>query len=352
MLGIGVIATVLGVVGLIIAFRIYRYIKKQPYGTESMKEISDMIHEGAMVFLKREYKTLIWFIVIVVCLLCFFVNWLTATAYLCGGICSMLAGYFGLKAATRANVRTTNAAQEQGEPRALLIAFCGGSVMGLCVGSLGVLGVGLFYRLMGGDPITSANINGFAMGASSIALFARVGGGIYTKSADVGSDLVGKVEAGIPEDDPRNPGVIADLVGDNVGDIAGMGADLFESYVSAIIATIAVGATSEFCKEARATFMALPLIVSIVGLVSSIIGIATIKIFQRLNPQTALRYATFSATALFLGGSFTAVEMVNINGSNFGVYMGILFGCLAGVAVGLFTEYYTSGKPVRRIAER
>jgi K(+)-stimulated pyrophosphate-energized sodium pump len=173
MLGIGVIATVLGVVGLIIALRIYLYIKRQPYGTDAMKEISELIHEGAMVFLKREYKTLTWFIVIVFLLLGFFVHWFTAIAYLCGSLCSMLAGYFGLNAATRANVRTTYAAKEKGESHALIMAFCGGSVMGLCVGSLGVLGVGIFYRLFGGDPVTSVHINGFAMGASSIALFAR-----------------------------------------------------------------------------------------------------------------------------------------------------------------------------------
>lgn len=348
---IGLIAGILGIIGLFIALQIYLYVKRQPYGTVRMKEISDLIHQGAMVFLKREYKTLIWFIVLVVLLLGVFVDWRTAISYLCGGICSMFAGYVGLNAATRANVRTTYAAKEYGEPRALLLAFAGGSVMGLCVGSLGILGVGLFYYLLGGDPVTSSNINGFAMGASSIALFARVGGGIYTKTADVGSDLVGKVEAGIPEDDPRNPGVIADNVGDNVGDIAGMGADLFESYVGAIIATIAVGATSEFCKEARADFMALPLIIAMVGLVASIVGISTIKTFQRLNPQSALRYATLVASILFLGGSFLTLKLFQIHGLSMKIYMAIFSGCLAGICVGLLTEYYTSGKPVLKIAE-
>jgi K(+)-stimulated pyrophosphate-energized sodium pump len=220
------------------------YIIKQPAGSSLMIEISEAIHEGAMVFLKREYKILVFFIVGVWLLLFWKINIQTAWAFLAGAISSMLAGYFGMQAATKANVRTSHAADKLGQDKALTIAFSGGAVMGLSVASLGVLGVGIFFYLFGRDPATANYINGYAMGASSIALFARMGGGIYTKTADVGADLVGKVEAGIPEDDPRNPATIADNVGDCVGDTAGMGADIFESYVGSIIATIAIGATS------------------------------------------------------------------------------------------------------------
>jgi K(+)-stimulated pyrophosphate-energized sodium pump len=253
----------------------------------------------------------------------------------------MLAGFFGMKAATRANVRTANAARETGRDRALAVAFYGGSVMGLTIASLGILGLGLLFLLVQ-EPLI---INGFAMGASSIALFARVGGGIYTKSADVGADLVGKVEAGIPEDDPRNPAVIADNVGDNVGDVAGMGADLFESYVGSIVAAIAIGAALRPNPE---VWMALPLVIVTAGLVSSVIGILSMNVLQRLDPQAALRYATMIAAVLLAG---LAAGIVNLLGVGWGPFWAVIAGMVAGVVIGFLTEIYTSGGPVTRIAE-
>ena len=242
-----------------------------------MLELSSQIHDGAMTFLRREYSILVWFILLVAILLAVVIHPLTALAFVSGGVCSMLAGFFGMKAATRANVRTANAAREHGRDRALAVAFYGGSVMGLCVASLGIVGLGLWF-LLRAEPMV---INGFAMGASSIALFARVGGGIFTKSADIGADLVGKLEAGIPEDDPRNPAVIADNVGDNVGDVAGMGADLFESYVGSIVAAIAIGATLGPRPE---IWMALPILIVMAGLVASAVGILSMSWLQRLDP--------------------------------------------------------------------
>ena len=242
-------APILGVVGFVIAIVIYNVIKAQPVGNDTMKEISEAIHAGAMAFLRREYTVLAIFIVLVFFLIILApsLGFKTALAFLGGAICSMLCGFIGMKAATRANVRTAEAARSTGQGKALMVSFNGGAVMGLAVASLGLVGLGIAYIVFGGDPATAKYINGFAMGASSIALFARVGGGIYTKAADVGADLVGKVEAGIPEDDPRNPGVIADNVGDCVGDTAGMGADIFESYVGSIVATIAIAADSRSC---------------------------------------------------------------------------------------------------------
>ncbi len=261
-----ILAPILGVVGLVIAFVIYNYIKSQPAGNEKMVEISEEIHKGAMAFLKREYKVLAIFMVVVfgLMLLAPSLGWRTGVAFLGGALCSIFAGFFGMQAATKANVRTSEAARSKGIAAALMVSYSGGSVMGLAVASLGLIGVGIAF-IVWGDPQTSQYINGFAMGASSIALFARVGGGIFTKAADVGSDLVGKIEAGIPEDDPRNPGVIADNVGDNVGDIAGMGADIFESYVGAIIATIAIAATASVSTLAtlggtQASLMFLPIL--------------------------------------------------------------------------------------------
>ena len=233
---------ILGVLGLLFAAFVFAGVSRSPAGSERMREIAAEIHTGAMAYLKRQYTILAGFIVIVAGLLAFFIHPLSAAAFVGGALCSILAGFFGMKSATRANVRTAEAARSSGQGRALLIAFNGGSVMGIAVASLGLIGVGVLFLLYG-RPGTASIINGFAMGASSIALFARVGGGIYTKAADIGADLAGKIEAGIPEDDPRNPGVIADNVGDNVGDVAGMGADLFESYVGAIVASIIIGAT-------------------------------------------------------------------------------------------------------------
>jgi K(+)-stimulated pyrophosphate-energized sodium pump len=264
----------------------------------------------------------------------------TGLAYLTGAACSMLAGFFGMKAATHANIRTTQAAISKGTAEALDVALSGGSVMGISVASLGILGLGLVY-LYTQDPFI---INGFAMGASSIALFARVGGGIYTKSADIGADLVGKVEENIPEDDPRNPGVIADNVGDNVGDTAGMGADLFESYVGSVIATMAIGAT--FAQAIKWMFLPLGLITA--GLVASFMGILSIKILKKINPQSALRYATYVSGVFYIIFSFFLVKQL-LNSVD--IFWSVISGLLAGVFIGLESEYFTSGPPIKTVAK-
>ena len=256
----------------------------------------------------------------------------------------MLAGFFGMNAATTSGVRTSQAAVDGGQSKALLIAFNGGAVMGLCVASLGLIGVGGLFLLFGrGDSFTV--ISGFAMGASSIALFARVGGGIYTKTADVGSDLVGKVEAGIPEDDPRNPGVIADNVGDCVGDTAGLGADIFESYCGSMIAAIVIGASM---ATLRFEYMALPIMIAMVGLLASVIGIRAMTSLGNMDPSAALRNCTFISAGAML---FVAFFLIKVMGLPSGVFIALLFGCLAGIGIGLITEYYTASKPVVRIAE-
>lgn len=343
-------APALGVIGLIIAFLIYGWIKKQPNGTDRMKELEEMIHAGAMAFLKTEYSVLIVFIAVVTGLLFFFINPQTSYCYLAGAASSILAGYAGMSAATRANSRTSWAANQFGQGKALMVSYFGGSVMGLAVASLGLLGVGAFFYLFGKDPVTAGYINGYAMGASSIALFARMGGGIYTKAADVGADLVGKVEAGIPEDDPRNPGVIADNVGDNVGDIAGMGADIFESYVGAIIATIAIAATLP--EEAlmgvdRYVWMAMPLLTVMAGMLSSIVGVFSIKAMTGISPQSALRYTTFIAAIIFVGLTYYLNRVIELP---FGVFYAVIAGLVVGIIIGLLAEYYTSSKPVWKIA--
>ncbi|CUS86594.1 H(+)-translocating pyrophosphatase, partial [Candidatus Kryptonium thompsonii] len=271
---------IVGALGVLYALYLFYYIKKQPDGNQTMQDIAELIQKGASAFLKREYSTLVIFIVTMFVIIWAVIGVQTAFAFASGAICSMLAGFIGMTAATRANVRTAQAAT-QGQNKALVISFTGGSVMGLTVASIGLLGLGLFYLLYK-DPTI---ISGFGMGASSIALFARVGGGIYTKSADVGADLVGKVEVGIPEDDPRNPAVIADNVGDNVGDVAGMGADLFESYVGSVIATIAVGSTLNVPNKEN--WMLLPLIVIMFGTIASFLASLSIRIFQNIDPQKA-----------------------------------------------------------------
>ncbi len=339
-----VVAPVLGAVGLVVAFLIYGYLKKQPTGNESMQEIAKAIHEGAMAFLASEYKIVGLFMVAFVLILGFFINWQTAGAYLFGGLCSILAGWFGMNAAVRANVRTTEAAKTHGQDRALVMAFFGGSVMGLSVASLGVLGVGILFMLWA--DVDPNYISGFSMGASSIALFARVGGGIFTKSADVGADLVGKIEAGIPEDDPRNPAVIADNVGDNVGDVAGMGADLFESYVGAIVSAVILGIA--FPEVMKYNAMLYPILAVAGGLVASLLGIASIKVFEKMNPAAALRYSSFVAAGIFL--VFSAV-LCRYMGLPMGIFYAIMAGTVGGIAIGLITEYYTSSKPVVQIAE-
>ncbi|MBI4773549.1 MAG: sodium-translocating pyrophosphatase [Deltaproteobacteria bacterium] len=345
-----VYAPFLGGFGIVVAFLIYSYVKNQPNGNETMQELEAMIHKGAMVFLKREYSILFFFAAAVFVLLGIGINWETSIAYASGALCSMFAGFFGMAAATRGNSRTAEAANKHGRAKALNISYLSGSVMGLSVASLGLIGVGVFYYLFAKDPATANIINGFAMGASSIALFARMGGGIYTKAADVGSDLVGKVEAGIPEDDPRNPGVIADNVGDNVGDIAGMGADIFESYVGAIIATIAIAATMTMTKETeglRSAYMAISLLVVMGGLLASFLGVASIKVLQNAPPQAALRYSTFVAAAGLIAATYYAVKGL---GLPIGVFWAVVSGLVAGIVIGLLAEYYTSSTPVRKIA--
>jgi len=350
----------LGVGGMIFAFLIYVNIVRRPDGSQKMKEIAAAIHSGAMAYLKRQYSILAIFIILVAGLLAAFLGASTAAAFVGGAICSVLAGYFGMQAATKANVRTSEAARATGQDNALLTAFQGGAVMGVAVAALGLIGVGVLF-LMFGKPDTARIINGFAMGASSIALFARVGGGIYTKAADVGADLVGKVEAGIPEDDPRNPGVIADNVGDNVGDVAGMGADIFESYVGSIVATIAIGATllpdalhilkasaAVQDEHVKAILMALPLLLAGVGLVASFVGILSMYILKSWNPAAALRYSTFIAAALFLAGGYGIIRSYDVSNN---VFWAVLGGTVCGILIGLITEYYTSAGPVRRIAE-
>ena len=347
-----------GIGGLVVAFIIYLYISKQDAGNDKMQELAKLIHDGAMVFLKREYTILLGFIILVAIFLYLKIAPQTALAYLAGAMCSMFAGFFGMKGATKANVRTAQAALTDGEAKALSVSFFGGSVMGLSVASLGLLGVGVFFLLFGQSVETAHYISGFAMGASSIALFARVGGGIFTKTADIGADLVGKIEEGIPEDDPRNPGVIADMVGDNVGDTAGMGADIFESYVGSIIATIAIGATSAMTQSMPIKFMALPLILAMLGLVASLLGIASIKILSKGSPAGALRYSAIIAAGLFIVATYFATEMLGFRGSlsesdvtGISLFWSVVAGTLAGIFIGLATEYYTGAGPVMRIAE-
>jgi len=344
---LGIYAAVFGLVGLIFALVLTFWIKSQEVGSDKLKELADTIHKGAMVFLKREYSILMIFIVIVVILLSVFVGWRTGVAFVSGAFLSMLAGYFGMNSATMANVRTANAAAEKGQSAALTIAFSGGAVMGMSVASLGLLGLGIFFYIYG-HPNTVSIITGFGMGASSIALFARVGGGIFTKSADVGADLVGKVEAGIPEDDPRNPAVIADNVGDNVGDVAGMGADLFESYVGSVIATIVLGTTAAATLGTTVNLMALPLMVVMAGIVASMLGILSVRLFSTMNPAATLRIVTYVGAAFMLVATYI---MVGKLGVDVNVFWAVLVGNLAGIVLGLLTEYYTSAGPIRKIAK-
>jgi K(+)-stimulated pyrophosphate-energized sodium pump len=344
---------VIGVVGLIAAGLIYVFIIRIEVPNRKMMEIADEIHRGAMVFLRREYSILAVFVILVFAALSLVIALQTGVAFLFGACSSMLAGFLGMKAATRANVRTSQAANESGAGRALSVAFSGGAVMGLSVASLGLIGVGIAFLLYKSGFIQASDINGFAMGASSIALFARVGGGIFTKSADVGADLVGKVEAGIPEDDPRNPATIADNVGDCVGDTAGMGADIFESYVGSIIATMAIAAAGtatvlNITEETKLLYMGLPLFLVSIGLVASLVGIVSIKVLQGLNPAAALRAATILSAVLLLAGALLAI---NAMGLELGIFGAVFMGTLAGVVIGLLTEWYTGGSPIRRIAD-
>ena len=342
-----------GIAGLFAAWTVYKMILQNPAGEGKVAEIAGLIHRGAMVFMRREYTYLAAFVAVVaVLILISELGFHTMFAFLVGAFCSASAGYIGMYAATHANVRTTTAANEQGAAKALTVAFFGGSVMGLSVAAMGLFGVGLLYLLYGGDPHTAHIIHGFGMGASSVALFSRVGGGIFTKSADVGADLVGKVEAGIPEDDPRNPGVIADKVGDNVGDVAGMGSDIFESYCGAMIASIAIASTLPAAAAAalggQAKLMFMPLALASLGIMCSIAGIYLVKMNAAKSPEKALRMGTIGATVVFI---LLAFGLIWFTGLSIGVYGSVVVGALGGIGIGLITEYYTGAKPVRDIAK-
>ena len=353
---IALYATGAGLIGLIIALAIYGYVKRQPAGSEGMQDLATAIEEGAMTFLRREYTVLFPFLIVVAIVLAVLVGRNTAFAYIFGGVCSVAAGYTGMKSATKSNVRTSEAARSSGAAKALRVAFNGGAVMGLAVASLGLLGIGAVTYLLLGESLMaeetffrfSETISGFAMGASSIALFARVGGGIFTKAADVGADLVGKVEAGIPA-------TIADNVGDNVGDVAGMGADIFESYVGAIIATIALASTSPVIPtEFRAHAIALPLAMTIAGLLASLVGIGSMKLLERGSPATALRTTTFVAAGLFLLAAWFLTDLMPLGMVDrpvLGPFYAVIAGTVSGILIGLVTEYYTAGSPIRDIAE-
>lgn len=340
----------LGVLGLIIAFVVYGVVKKYPEGDSTVKKISDAIHSGAMTFMHREYKMLAIFAGILLLILWFSpLGYKTALSFGVGAVSSALAGYIGMYTATKANVRTTTAAHTKGAPEALSVAFFGGSIMGLCVASLGLIGLGALYWYFGADPVNAHYIHGFGMGASSVALFSRVGGGIFTKSADVGADLVGKIEAGIPEDDPRNPGVIADNVGDNVGDVAGMGSDIFESYCGAMIASIAIAATLVASDlGSQNALMSAPLALSSAGLICSILGIVLVKMMSRKSPEVALRVGTIGAAILFVIAAYILLDAMGISNH---VWMAVLCGAIGGIIIGLVTEYYTASAPVRKIAK-
>ena len=345
------IAPSLGILGLLIVVVIYQWITKQDGGSGAVKKIGEQIHIGAIVFMKREYKMLSIFAAVLLVLLYIFLGTASALCFLVGALTSATAGYIGMNTATIANSRTAQAAHDKGSAEALTVAFFGGSVMGLSVAALGFLGLGGLYYFFGAEH--SEALHGFAMGGSVVALFSRVGGGIFTKSADVGADLVGKVEAGIPEDDPRNPAVIADNVGDNVGDIAGIGSDIFESYCGSMIATIAIASTLsvvalDLLGGNRSELMFLPLALASLGLVCSIIGIIFVKLSSNKSPESALRIGTIGSALLFIITSYFLISSMEVSNN---IWAAVLMGSIGGIIIGLVTEYYTAGKPIRDIAE-
>ena len=365
MFNVGIVAPIAGLFGLMMAGILYVLVAKAPVGNEKMRHISRQIHLGAMTFLKSEYTVLCVFVVVVALLLGWQLSPAVAGAFIFGAFSSALAGWLGMQAATKANVRTAAAAQTGGVAESLRVAFQGGGVMGLSVASLGLFGLGVLFlilnRFFDANSLTTELFSGFSMGASSIALFSRVGGGIFTKAADVGSDLVGKVEAGIPEDDPRNPGVIADNVGDNVGDVAGMGADIFESYVGSMVAAMAIGATmslsnlmqlnpggGEDIAVLRLNLMSFPLGLAVLGLGASLIGIFCMRLFKKWEPDTALTASTTTAGILFLVATFFVINLYEFS---LDLYWPILAGALGGMLIGKVTEYYTASRPVYRIME-
>ena len=337
------VVPVVSVLALLFAGYLAVKVAKQEEGTEKMKEIASAISEGARAFLTAEYKILIVFVIVLFLLIGFGIgNWGTAICFVVGALFSTLAGYFGMNVATKANVRTANAARESGMNKALSIAFSGGAVMGMCVAGLGALGVSVVYILTKDVDVLS----GFSLGASSIALFARVGGGIYTKAADVGADLVGKVEAGIPEDDPRNPAVIADNVGDNVGDVAGMGADLFESYVGSLVSALTLGVAVSAISG-----VVFPLAIAGCGLVASIIGTFFVKGDEKVSPQKALKMGSNIAALLVV---IVSLVLSKVLFGNFDGAIAVIAGLIVGVLIGLITECYTSAdyNPVKKIGEQ
>ena len=369
---IALYATVIGsLVALIYALIRTKWIFKKPIEKDNLKKINGYVAEGAMAFLSREYKMLIPFVVIVAVFLMIanqgFIK-LQAASFVLGAVCSALAGYIGMKVATASNARTTTAAADHGLTEALKISFAGGSVMGMSVVGLALLGIFivLFFTTkslgasveMLGDNILPI-LSGFSLGASSIALFARVGGGIFTKAADVGADLVGKVEAGIPEDDPRNPAVIADNVGDNVGDVAGMGADLFESYVGSIVGCMILGVAVDASASMKFKLVSLPLLLCVVGILASVVGIFLVKAKPGSNPQKALNTGSFGAAIIAAIITYPLCVWVfggeTFNGGTgpVNVFLASVFGLAAGVIIGMLTEYYTgtNKKPVETIVE-
>jgi K(+)-stimulated pyrophosphate-energized sodium pump len=345
------IAAGAGLVGLVIAFVLYQQVNKVKIDNEVVADITDEIQKGAMVFLFAEYKVLSIFVIVVGAVLAWLNDLDTAIAFFAGAIASVLAGFSGMRAATSANGRTAMAAKNEGRAGALAVSYNGGAVMGLSVGGLGLLGISLIaFWLSAGETATDGSMNpvsaaaGFGMGASSIALFARVGGGIYTKAADVGADLVGKVEAGIPEDDPRNPGVIADNVGDNVGDVAGMGADIFEFFVGSIIAAMIIA--NDFEVGTAGDYVLLPILLGFIGYTASIIGVFSMTFLKNgKDPAAALRNTTFIAAALFWAGGYLAIQQDLIN-VEYGIMHSVVLGSIIGILIGLVTEYYTGIEPV------
>ena len=342
------LAPALAVVALLFAFYKIAFVSKQDAGTDRMKEIASAINDGARAFLFAEYKILaIFIVVLVIAIGVFLKSWTTALCFLCGALFSILAGYIGMNVATKANVRTANAARTSGMNKALSIAFSGGSVMGLCVVGLGLLGASVLYLIFNDTNV----LFGFSLGASSIALFARVGGGIYTKAADVGADLVGKVEAGIPEDDPRNPAVIADNVGDNVGDVAGMGADLFESYVGAIISAMTLGAVAEFITKFGNLTVIFPLVIAACGIAASVIATFFVRGKEGSNPHAALKMGSYVSALLVVVAS---IALSKVMLGSYGPAWAIVSGLVVGLVIGIVTEVYTSGdyKFVKKIAQQ
>jgi len=353
-----ILVPVCAVIALIFAYGLAKWIGSMDSGTDRMKEISGYIHEGAMAFLRREYKTMVIVVAVLFVLIGVLLNsWVTAVLYVVGALLSVLAGYFGMTVATKGNVRTANAAKEGGMVKALKVAFRSGAVMGLCVTGLGLLGIGAVFVAMGVD--SAQVITGFGLGASSMALFGRVGGGIYTKAADVGADLVGKVEAGIPEDDPRNPAVIADNVGDNVGDVAGMGSDLFESYVGSIISAITLAVViPKVIPQIGEAFnlnplmgSLFPLLLSAIGIIASILGIMFVRGKEGGNPASALNAGTYVSGIIVIIASFIMSKLLL---NTYNPAIAIIAGLVVGIAIGKLTEIYTSGdyKHVKKIAEQ